>query len=122
MLFLVWTIIVLISTYVLAYLSVLSYPPSFKDNKFVQSCGELNGKDFTLENIQTLHGMCYKGATINGLTVCTQDRVDEYLKSNTQSSNPARLHISEGGLFTSWRCMLEPLNGKIKAIPFFADD
>ena len=60
--------------------------PTGEDKRFIQTCKELNGKEFSFESISSLNGSCYvhydEGRT--GFTVsvkpCTEKHVQEYVE------------------------------------------
>jgi len=74
----------------------------------VKSCGELNALTLSLENIKSLNGFCYEDGS---LTVCEMRHM----------GNPS-FDVSAKGLDSTWRCRVQNIEGKIKAVPYFQYD
>ena len=97
-----------------------AYPPQ-ADSQFVQACGELNNQDFTLSNIQNLHGTCYVSCGNNCGTVaaCQQKDIDNYLHKEDKS---LPLSVSQGKLDGNWICRINVIDSKIKAVASYFYD
>lgn len=78
--FLVITAVV-ISLFIIVYWS-MSSKSSKENNIFINSCNELNGKEFTFQNIEPVKGYCYvhQDRKIIGVEQCAKSHIEEYLK------------------------------------------
>ena len=118
---------IIIGAFLIAFASFTNYitwQPPKTDSRFIQACSELNGKEFTYQNISNLHGRCYDSGLVRA---CTEKDIANYLNEfksgKLEGKDYTKFDISEGGLDATWRCALQPdQNNKIKAIPYFAYD
>jgi hypothetical protein len=101
-------------------LSVIDFTPSKSQAEFVKVCGELNGKTFNYENINSLKGQCFIPCGDNCIKAKTCTKTDI---TKRQSQSYSKLDVSQKGLDGSWKCSLEQTDdNKIRAVPNFAHD
>lgn len=110
--------------------------PSQKDVAFVKSCGELNGKPFTLASIKALDGWCYVSEPEKVFSEpCEEKHVQRYFDLlaskkagqkyfNTGAEEVGIFNVSQYGLDGVWGCSMSLVeqDKSIRAVPYFIYD
>lgn len=103
-------------------LYVLIYYPPQADRVFVHSCGELNGKTLTYENVKSLDSICTVKLGTDGVTAkkCSQKLIDEY----TTFVNQCKKYLPEKNISLDYNTMIHDSNysNYLKCVHDFKQD
>jgi hypothetical protein len=112
-----------------------SFRPSFSVIRFVRTCRELNGKDFSFENIEKLYGRCINtNKHQSNLEPCSEAHMMSYKRLKNEPRIIGRTAegvdqtvernfvVFRSSIEGDWQCRITSIEPNIRALPRFFFD
>lgn len=77
--------------------------PNTAERVFIQTCKDLNGKEFTEQNIQSMKGICFVDW---GIKQCTSDVIVKATEAMDRGNPPVFIIHQRESLDDTWECII----------------